>query len=186
MFLPEGFSENGVQEGIDDLHRVLHLVAKHLPERPGLAHPQTRRELELRLSERLRELLREPPALTGVRVRAVGERRVRVEDVLRVGQARAERVHAAPEEELGRGVEREARDEVLEVERVPRAQAPLDRADRLVRVPLEDVEVRDPVLAEEGARHGPVELPHIGIRVEHARAQDGDGGLDEQRACAGG
>ena len=88
-------------------------------------------------------------------------------------------MNTTSEEKFCRAVHREARDEVLQVERVPRAQAPLDRADRLVRVPLEDVEVRDPVLAEEGARHGAVEFPHVAVTIEYTDTQDVEALLNE-------
>lgn len=142
--------DDRVDERIDDLHRLLRLVAQQLPRGPTVSDPRALPHDELRLRERARKVLRR--ALLPVSVGARKRRGVRG-----VRQARAQRVHARAEEELGRAVEREAREQVLQVDRVARAQALRRDRNRVVRVPLEDVEVRDAVPGEEGARHRAVE-----------------------------
>lgn len=75
----------------------------------------------------------------------------------RVGEPRARGIDVVPEEELGGGVEGEPGNHILEVDGEALREARFGLPEDVVRVPVEDVEVRDLVLVEEGAGHGAVE-----------------------------
>lgn len=138
---------NRVDKSVNHLHLLQHFVIPELRKRPVWAEARAHRNHTLCLVERLGEPVR----------RHVVRERVDAARVVRIRDARAERAHVLTKEEVRRGVHREARREVLDVDGVALAQARLQLAERVSRVALEDIEVTDAVFAEKRAGHGAME-----------------------------
>ena len=105
FLLPQRLLQDGLNECVNDGHILVRLRLEDLLERPEPTDAGTFGYNALCGGKRVRELLFDSLRFL---VSSVGRHAVRV------GERRMQAVHAATKEELGRRVEREPRDQVLE------------------------------------------------------------------------
>ena len=141
----KGFLHNRLHPLRDDLNVRECMVALDLIQREERVQAPAQRDRDLDLLKRIRE--RAELALCrgtlGAELRLVWD-----------GPRRAERVGRCAEQESGRGVEREPREEILDIDRLVRRGGRGEDVERVLRVLLEDVEVGNALFVEEGSDEG--------------------------------
>ena len=141
----KGLLNNRLHPLRDDLHMREGVVALNLIQREERVQAPAQRDRDLDLLERVQE--RAELALRRGALRA--ELRL-----VRDGPRRAERVGRRAEQEGGGGVEREPREEVLDVDRLACCGGAGEDVERALGVLLEDVEVGDALFVEERPDEG--------------------------------